>query len=903
MNLSVLQPLDRLLVLVLIATAPFGLAHAQSLAEADTLITEGDYAEAYQVMNSLALTDMTSDQRVLAGQLWAEIGRSHRAVEALRPLTSEEPIVLDAIIALAQIYVRTDQLDTALELIDSALEWQPGSSTSHFVRGLILHRLGDRGGAQQEFATIVEPYLAGDLLTAFELTLAGIALCRMERFEEANEAFNAAVNLDPGAVDARLAWAELLLEKYRPDQTIDLTEEVLELNPNHPQAIIIRARARLEMNEAPLDLAQDVENVLVFFPELPEAHEFLALVELSQEQYELAEERLTELSQQYPNRLETLTLLAATHFLSDAFDAYSDTEERVFAINPNYAEFYVVVADYAGRALRFDDAVSLYEQALDIDDGYWRAFVGLGIGLSRQGDHDQAFEILSEAFENDPFDVRAYNLVRFYENTLSEYGFYDSDHIRFRFHDSERSVLEAYIPDLAEWSYEMLVERYGFEPDGPLSIEIFRDPETFAIRSSGSRQIDPEGICFGRVITAQSPNAGDFNWAETLTHELSHVFTFALSNARAPRWLSEGMADYDVSLLRPEWQREGELLVLAMVTDHSVPSIADLNQQFLGRGGLYETLAAYHLSRLVVEFLVERWGEEIPLQMLEMFAEFQTQSAVIVEVTDLDVESFDEAFSEYLGERLADLLETFEPNLDHSAHSLTAEFVSVEAQDAQFYAELARSELQNLRIDQFETAIDRALEIDIDNPLANYLIGVQSLRRRQLVEARAQLQYVLNLGYDGYSLRIDLATVARREGRVTDAIEHFRRAQAFYPRGAEPYEELADIYMRSGQNEEATDQLQQLVMLNQNDFTAVSRLLLLVSDVWPIEETMAVCQLGYHIDPFDGELHGMCGRLAVEQEDWTTAWRELNLEQQLGAANPPDTERLLLLLGEVLQTE
>ena len=40
------------------------------------------------------------------------------------------------------------------------------------------------------------------------------------------------------------------------------------------------------------------------------------------------------------------------------------------------------------------------------------------------------------------------------------------------------------------------------------------------------------GACFGRVVTLDSPKArppGDFNWGETLWHELAHVITLQMS--------------------------------------------------------------------------------------------------------------------------------------------------------------------------------------------------------------------------------------------------------------------------------------------------------------------------------------------------------------------------------------
>src|SRR5690606_16602710 len=98
--------------------------------------------------------------------------------------------------------------------------------------------------------------------------------------------------------------------------------------------------------------------------------------------------------------------------------------------------------------------------------------------------------------------------------------------------------------------------KYEFEPDKPISVEIFADLESFSVRSVGLPAISPQGICFGKVITARSPSEGTFNWAQTVWHELAHVFHIQLSDSRVPRWFTEGLAEYETIVARKEWKRE-----------------------------------------------------------------------------------------------------------------------------------------------------------------------------------------------------------------------------------------------------------------------------------------------------------------------------------------------------------
>ena len=86
---------------------------------------------------------------------------------------------------------------------------------------------------------------------------------------------------------------------------------------------------------------------------------------------------------------------------------------------------------------------------------------------------------------------------------------------------------------LAKEALATLSKRYKFTPTGPILIEMFPKHDDFAVRTIGlPGMIGALGACFGRVVTLDSPKArppGDFNWGETLWHELAHVITLQMS--------------------------------------------------------------------------------------------------------------------------------------------------------------------------------------------------------------------------------------------------------------------------------------------------------------------------------------------------------------------------------------
>ena len=80
-------------------------------------------------------------------------------------------------------------------------------------------------------------------------------------------------------------------------------------------------------------------------------------------------------------------------------------------------------------------------------------------------------------------------------------------------------------------------------------VEIFPQKKEFAVRTFGLPGADGLlGVCFGRVITANSPaSQGEHpsNWEAVLWHEFCHVVTLSKTHNKMPRWLSEGISVYE----------------------------------------------------------------------------------------------------------------------------------------------------------------------------------------------------------------------------------------------------------------------------------------------------------------------------------------------------------------------
>jgi hypothetical protein len=106
----------------------------------------------------------------------------------------------------------------------------------------------------------------------------------------------------------------------------------------------------------------------------------------------------------------------------------------------------------------------------------------------------------------------------------------------FRLHREERPLLEGALTNTLRAAWEDMRRRYRYTPRTPVWVELYASDAHFSVRTSDLPNVGVQGVCFGPVVTALSPRAGSFDWAQITIQELAHVFHIQLSRNRVPRW-------------------------------------------------------------------------------------------------------------------------------------------------------------------------------------------------------------------------------------------------------------------------------------------------------------------------------------------------------------------------------
>ena len=512
----------------------------------------------------------------------------------------------------ARALVEQGRYPEAEKLLSGPAKAQPTSDAA-LELGLVQLIVGRRSDATQTLRRLLtlDPQTAAENL---RLARASVALARetsdTQLFHDANRFFREANRRAPDDPVINAAWGELFLEKYEVDDALKSFQVALKADDNNVAARVGLANLLAEQN--PPAAKQAVEQALKVNPNYVPAHLFVAEAALDDRRLDDAHAAIDTALKINPNSLEARSLQAATAFIQGKDAEFERLAQEILKINPTYGDVYRTAGDHLARQYRFDEAVVMTRRSLTIDPNNARAKADLGLQLMRTGDEAAARTSLQAAFEGDPFksSTLTSNLLTVLDELENEFETITDGKIVMKLHKNEVGVMREYAMPLAKESLATLEKRYGFTAQGPILVEMFPKHDGFAVRTLGlPGMIGALGACFGRVVTLDSPRArkpGDFNWGETLWHEMAHVITLQMSKNRIPRWLSEGTSVFEERRARPEWGKETDLTFAQAIIDDKVLKLADLNEGFSDPRLI---TIAYYQASLVVEHLIDTYGE------------------------------------------------------------------------------------------------------------------------------------------------------------------------------------------------------------------------------------------------------------------------------------------------------
>ncbi|KLU03223.1 Chromosome partition protein smc [Rhodopirellula islandica] len=426
---------------------------------------------------------------------------------------------------------------------------------------------------------------------------------------------------DPEYLDAYLATAELAIRKGDFQVAADTLQQALKLGEETPELHHLLAKA-LESSDGQA-AAEQIATALQINPQHLPSLQWLAERAIDRERYDDAKDIANQMLQINLHEPSAWALLAVIAHLNGQYDVEKLMRAAALSTweqNPNVDH---LIGKKLSEKYRFAEGAEYQNLALSADPLHIAASFQLAQDMLRLGEEEIGWEIAGEVAKSDPYNVVAYNLMTLRDRT-SKFSVLKQDGIQVRMDAKEAKLYGDAVLELLLDAKRILCEKYDVMPDKPILVEIFPHQNDFAIRTFGlPGGAGYLGVCFGRVITANSPaSQGErpSNWKSVLWHEFCHVVTLEKTKNRMPRWLSEGISVYEERQRNPSWGEKMSPQYRSMLLSDELTPVSDLSAAFLSPPSATALQFAYYESSLVIEFLIEQHGQEALLAVLDDLA-------------------------------------------------------------------------------------------------------------------------------------------------------------------------------------------------------------------------------------------------------------------------------------------
>ena len=553
--------------------------------------------------------DADAARKLLLAGKYADAADVAGAAEKTQPETEDWPLLrIEALMAVGKYPEAKEALSAALERFPYAMRLRLAGydvcrANGDTERAQAFKEEMDRFGGQRDWAYREPP-------DRVALGKAAILLgADPKRVTELF--FDPVKKAAPEFADAYLANGELALAKHDFSLAAKSFAAAVKKFPENSEAHFGLARAFAPSDD---DAAEEqIAKVLELNPNHTGARMLLADHAIDSENYPEAEKQLAEVLKINPRHAEAHALRAVLANLRA--DTKTAAAERTAALKlwPTNPAVPHLIGSKLSHKYRFAEGAALQREALKFEATFIPAKIQLAQDLLRLGHDDEGWQLADEVQKADPYDVVAFNLTEL-RDTIAHFQTLKSEHFQVRMEPREAEVYGADVLALLERAHATLTKKYGLTTTEKTVVEIFPDQKDFAIRTFGlPGGAGYLGVCFGRVITANSPASrpgSPQNWQAVLWHEFTHVITLTLTKNKMPRWLSEGISVFEERQQRPNWGEHMTPRYRAMILGEDLAPVSKLSGSFLRPKSGAHLQFAYYESSLVVEWLIKKWGVE-----------------------------------------------------------------------------------------------------------------------------------------------------------------------------------------------------------------------------------------------------------------------------------------------------
>jgi tetratricopeptide (TPR) repeat protein len=861
----------------LILTGAGPLLAGPTLKDARQHWLRGRHEEAQEAYTVLAKDEKTrSAARLGLSRVLQSQGEYDRALAEIDAALKDDAKSAALYARRADLLFLRGRWDDAEKAIDAALTLDKEQFLARWIRAQIHRDRGDTTKADQECRWFVRTYTERsnadkDIKDPDELLLVGLAGCENARWHKLSdqfefilkEVYGDALKYDKDFWPAEHEAGMLLLEKYNRGEALDAFDKALKLNPSAAEPYVGKGIAALQKLEYK-DAEQFAERALKLNPRLPAALRLQADVRLATGDVKAALADLEKARGVNPRDEETLGRIAACHFLQRKEADFDALVKEVEKFDPKPGVFYFELAERLEERRRFDEAEKFYLKAAELRPMLPWPQNSLGMLCMRLGREKEARDILTRAFEADPFNVRVSNTLKVLRH-LDKYETIKTAHFELRFDPQVDRVLARYMAVYLEDIYAELADKFQYRPKGPILIEVFNNHDMFSGRVVALPDLHTIGACTGKMVAMVSPHGKGvrkpFNWSRVLRHELVHIFNLEQTRFLVPHWLTEGLAVINEEFPRPQlWNQ----LLLERVPAGELLNLDNIDLGFMRPRSALDWNMAYSQSQLYVEHLKEKYGAGSIGELLTAYRDGLDTASAINKVCKVDKAAFEKGYRAHLD----DVVKTLrgKPAEKKLSFDELRKAQEKDPENADLNAQLAEQyRLRGRRVEARKLA-ESALAKEKNHPLANAVKARLLLLAGDTEPAKALLKTALEANRDDPRLLLELGKLAFDAGEFAEAAGYLEQGRKLEPYDRGWLEQLARVYAQTNDRDRQIRVLKDLAPMDADDLDNRKRLARLLSEIGKHAEAERYARQALEIDVKDGEAQEVLLRALKEQK-------------------------------------
>ncbi len=561
-----------------------------------------------------------------------------------------------------------------------------------------------------------------------------------------------------------------------------------------------------------------------------------AHAKLRQNEGALAEQALEPGLALWPANRDLRAMQCAAWAVSFDFEKTDQLIRAYDSLAPGAPEAWLETGKALADARQYEDAARYLRGAGERAPAWAEPHVELGLSQMQAGKLEEAKSALDKALLLDRFHARAKNSQTLLHE-LTSYTSIEGEHfvVRYKPGDDEAMAKEM-LPQL-ERIYERVT---GKEPGGidhkPLGkavVELYPNHRWFAVRIAGMPKLHTFAAATGPVIAMETPRSGPghlvgpYDWARVVQHEYTHTVTLSRTKNRLPHWFTEAGAVYLEDAPR-DWNTVQ--LLTRMIEGDSLFDFDTINVMFTRPRKQTDRAQAYAQGAWMYEWLIEKWGREAPLTLMDLYATGVREPEAIHKVTGLTREQFLVQFKAWARGQLAnwgmvpregqhkvaELLAGETGDATEPTPEVVEQWRQKEPGNPFVLALAARGVAEKPRsgwsAEDIKTLVDYAAARPVD-PMPHRELAAYFLAGATPREAIQHLEYLDAREQNSPAYAVQLARLYSGDQKWTEAVAKARRATRISPYDGTVREAAAAIALQAGDLAEAEEQVWALTVI------------------------------------------------------------------------------------------